>query len=66
MIHKELKKVILNWLLENENIWQRINACHEEFKAYIYDGDGNYLIGGKEVSEFINKADALIYGCESR
>lgn len=26
---KELKAAILNWLFENENEWQRVNACTE-------------------------------------
>ena len=62
MIYKELKKEILNWLLDHENEWQRVNACHKEFRPYIYNEEGNYLIGGKNVSEFISKADKLIYG----
>lgn len=60
-MHKELKRAIVSWLLDNEHKWQRINACHEEFRAYIYNHDGNYLIGGKEVSCFISDADKLIY-----
>ena len=61
-MNKELKKEILNWLLENENQWQRIIACIEVFRAYIYNSDGNYLIGGEVVSDFISEADKLIYG----
>lgn len=60
-MYKELKAAILNWLLENENQWQRVNACTDNFRAYIYDAAGNYLIGGKAVSDFIAQADALIY-----
>lgn len=62
MMYKELKAAILNWLLENENQWQRVNACVETFREYIYNKDGNYLIGGKDVAEFIKAADKLIYG----
>ena len=62
MIHKELKAEILKWLLEHENIFNRVNACIEEFKPYIYKADGNYLIGGQAVSEFITEADKLLYG----
>ena len=61
-MHKELKKVIVYWLLDNENIWQRRNACREEFRPYIYNADGNYLIGGKEVVEFIDRVDEVLYG----
>lgn len=61
MMYKELKAAILNWLLENENQWQRVNACVETFREYIYNKDGNYLIGGEDVAEFIKAADKLIY-----
>lgn len=59
---KELKKVILLWLLEHENEWQRVNTCIDEFRNYIYSDNGNYLIGGKNVASFIEKADKLLYG----
>lgn len=61
-MYKELKKAILDWLLDNENEWQRVNACHKKFRAYIYDKDGYYLIGGQIVSKFITDADKLLYG----
>lgn len=61
-MYKELKAEILKWLLEHENEWQRVNACTEAFRAYIYNADGNYLIGGQNVSEFITEADKLLYG----
>lgn len=57
----ELMKAIIDWLFENKDVWQRTNACTEAFRAYIYDADGNYLIGGKNVAEFIKKADKLIF-----
>ena len=60
-MQKELKKEIIKWLLENENKWQRLNSCKEEFRNYIYDNGGNYLIGGEDVSNFINEANDLIY-----
>ena len=60
-MYKELKKAVIDWLLEHENEWQRVNACHKAFRAYIYDGNGNYLIGGKIVSDFISSADKLLY-----
>ena len=61
-MYKELKEEIIKWLLDNEFEWQRVNACHEYFRPYIYNSEGNYLIGGKIVSSFIEKADKLIYG----
>lgn len=60
-MYKELKEAIIKWLLDNENAWQRVNACREYFRAYISDGDGHYLIGGATVSEFIREADELLY-----
>lgn len=61
---KQLKYEIINWLFENENEWQRVNHCHDAFREYIYNKDGNYLIGGENVSKFIEDADKLIYGKE--
>lgn len=58
---KELKIAIIKWLLENENQWQRVNACTEVFREYVYNKSGNYLIGGEVVAEFIGAADKLIY-----
>lgn len=58
---KELKTAIIKWLVENKNQWQRVNACTEAFKEYIYNKSGNYLIGGEVVVEFIGAADKLIY-----
>ena len=63
-MYKEVKAEIINWLLEHENEWQRVNACHEAFREYIYNSSGNYLIGGKNVSAFIEDADRLLYGGE--
>ena len=58
---KELKEAIVGWLFENENKWQRTNSCIKEFRSYIYNDKGEYLIGGKDVSDFISKVDKLIY-----
>lgn len=60
-VHKELKKEIFNWLLENENKWQRLNACKDEFRRYIFNEDGEFLIGGREVYDFIFEVDTLLY-----
>lgn len=58
----ELKKAILDWLIENEHAWQRTNACVRNFSNYIYDNNGYYIIGGKEVVDFIHDAEKLIWG----
>ena len=60
-MHKELKRAIINWLFDHENEWQRTNACMKQFRPYIYDENGGYLIGGKEVHDFILAAERLIY-----
>ena len=58
---KELKQAIINWLFENEKEFTRLRCCTNAFRAYIFDEKGNYLIGGKEVAEFIEKADKLLF-----
>lgn len=58
----ELKKAIINWLLDHENEWQRLNACTAHFRRYIFDEDGEYIIGGEAVSDFIKRADELLFG----
>ena len=60
-MNKDLKRAIINWLLDNENRWMRVIECYREFRPYIYDIKGNYLIGGKEVSDFISQADKFLY-----
>lgn len=56
----QLKKVIIESIFENENEFQIVNYIKENFRAYIYDSKGGYLIGGEKVAEFINKAIDLI------
>ena len=56
----ELKKVIVNFIFDNEKEFQIINATVSKFRAYIYDESGEYLIGGKEVAEFIDSAINLL------
>ena len=62
-MNKELKKDILDWLIENENLFNRVNNCVEHFREYIYDKNGNFLkygIGSK-THDFIVAADKLLY-----
>lgn len=56
----ELKKAIVNFIFENLNEFQINNATVNKFRPYIYDESGNYLIGGEEVSIFINEAIKLL------
>ena len=58
---KELKKAIIEWLFENEKQHQIINACSTNFNDYIFSKQGNYLIGGEVIHDFIVKAENLIY-----
>ena len=60
----KLKKAIIDWLVENEHEWQRLNACIKAFKEYIFNGKGGYLIGGEDVCDFIKAADKLLFGKE--
>jgi len=59
-MRKELKKAIIDYIFKNEKEFQLTNSVTTKFRAYIYDADGNYLIGGEEVSEFIREAIKLI------
>ena len=43
------KKLVVDWICENADEFQIINACVENFKHYIYDDNGNYLIDRKSV-----------------
>lgn len=61
MMYLELKKAIIDWLIENKTTWQRVNECRNAFRQYIYDANGSYIIGGEVVSDFISKADELLY-----
>lgn len=56
----ELKKAITDFIFEKEKEFQINNVVTKKFRSYIYDTDGNYLIGGKDVSEFIDNAIKLI------
>lgn len=60
-MNKEFKKAIINYIFENQFEFNLVNATTEKFKLYIYDGGGEYLIGGDEVSNFITKAVKLIW-----
>tara|TARA_R110000868_G_scaffold400868_1_gene675590 strand:+ start:2711 stop:2896 length:186 start_codon:yes stop_codon:yes gene_type:complete len=57
---KELKQAIVNFILDNEKMFQIINGTTDNFRAYIYDSKGDYLIGGKDVHIFIKDAIKLL------
>ena len=56
----ELKKAIVNFIFDNSNEFQIINATKNNFRLYIYNDQGNFLIGGEQVSEFISEAIKLL------
>lgn len=56
----ELKKAIINFIFEKQKVFNLTNVTVEKFRAYIYDSEGNYLIGGEDVALFIDKAIKLI------
>lgn len=56
----ELKRAIVDFLFDNINDFQLVNLTVDRFRAYIYDPTGNYLIGGKDVADFITDAAKLL------
>lgn len=58
----ELKKAIVEHVFNNVDDFGIINNTVDKFRAYIYDSEGEYLIGGREVSEFIKQAIDLVRG----
>ena len=59
-MNKQLKQEIINFIFENEKVFQLQSITIGNFKEYIYNSQGNYLIGGKDVAEFIGKAVKLL------
>ena len=59
-MNKQLKQEIINFIFENEKVFQLQSITIGNFKEYIYNSQGNYLIGGEDVAEFIGKAVKLL------
>ena len=59
-MNKQLKWEIIKFIFNNEKEFQLHNATTKEFKGYIYNSQGNYLIGGEDVAKFINDAIKLL------
>lgn len=55
-MHTELKKAIINSIFDEISNFQLVNSIVDKYRAYIYDAKGEYLIGGKEVYQFIEDA----------
>jgi len=56
----ELKKAIVNFMLANLNEFQLVNRTAEVFRQYIYTPEGNFCIGGEEVSKFISDFSKIL------
>jgi hypothetical protein len=57
----ELKKAIFTFMCENQNEFQLVNFTISEFSMYIYTPEGNFLIGGQTVYEFISTIYETIF-----
>ncbi|MEI8137821.1 MAG: hypothetical protein WCH21_10900 [Bacteroidota bacterium] len=53
-MQKELKDAIIKYVQENTNDFQLMNNTTKHFRNYVYGDDGEYLIGGQVVAQFIN------------
>lgn len=60
MIIIELKQDILKYIFKNKDEFQLTNTTIDNFREYIYNAKGEYLIGGELIAEFITKAINLI------
>ena len=54
-MNKELKDAIIKTVQENVGEFQLHNTIIEKFRSYIYDSNGDYLISGEKVAQFINE-----------
>lgn len=57
---RELKHAIVKFIFDNEKYFQLQNSAIKNFRLYIYDDKGEYLIGGEEVKNFIERAINLL------
>ena len=55
-----LMQAIFSYLIDNRLEFNLHNATVKQFRPYIYDDQGGYLIGGEQVSQFISDAIKLI------
>lgn len=56
----ELKQQIIKYIFDNKDDFQLTNATVNNFREYIYNAQGEYLIGGELIAQFISKAIDLI------
>lgn len=55
-----LMQAICEFIADNHNEFQLLNATTRQFREYIFDKEGEYLIGGKQVSSYIIKQTKLM------
>lgn len=60
VMHKDLKKAIVNFMFDNSTEFQLLNVTKEKFRQYIFTPEGDFCFGGSEVIEFIRMTDKLI------
>lgn len=61
-MNRTLQKTIIDYIFDNLDNFQIVNATTKEFGEYIYNKQGDYLIGGAQVAGFITQAIKLING----
>lgn len=54
-MNQTLKEKIIQSVIDNRNEFQLYNYITNEYKAYIFDTQGEYLIGGEEIANFIRE-----------
>ena len=54
-MNQELKNAIIKKVQEHKDEFNLVNYITGEFRDYVYNKDGNYLIGGEQVAEFISQ-----------
>jgi len=57
----ELKKAIFSFMCDHQKEFQLVNFTIDEFRPYIYNSEGNFLIGGQTVYEFISTIYETIF-----
>ena len=60
-MNRELKKAIMLYMIENDNTFSLVNYTIKHFREYIYNSKGEYLIGWKTVSQFIEDFYKLLH-----
>lgn len=53
-MNNELKDAIIKAVQENKDEFQLTNWITGQFSEYIYNNNGEYIMGGEKVVQFIN------------